>query len=72
MMRRGSLIRQLEELYTFSNFINRTRRCDIGRFTTRKPETVGVKFTNEQAALHKELVDLVSRIMTHRHGDQYS
>lgn len=64
------LTRQLEELYTFSPFINRTRRRDIGNFTTRKPETVTVKFTTEQAALHTNLIDLIARILAHRHGDQ--
>ena len=33
------LTRAIEELYTFSPLINRTRRRDIGEFTTRKPET---------------------------------
>ena len=32
------LIRSLEELYTFSPIINRTRRRDIGEFATRRPE----------------------------------
>lgn len=64
------ITRQLEELYTFSPFINRTRRRDIGNFTTRKPETVTVDFTAEQAALHTNLIDLIARILAHRHGDQ--
>lgn len=67
---RLTITRQLEELYTFSPFINRTRRRDIGNFTTRKPETVTVDFTPEQAALHTNLIDLIARILAHRHGDQ--
>lgn len=67
---RLALIRQLEELYTFAPFINRTRRRDIGNFTTRKPETVEVAFTPEQAALHGDLLSLIARILAHRHGDQ--
>lgn len=67
---RLALIRQLEDLYTFSPLINRTRRRDIGNFTTRKPETVAVEFTPEQAALHSGLIDLIGRILAHRHGDQ--
>jgi ATP-dependent helicase HepA len=67
---RLTLIRKLEGLYTFSPLINRTRRRDIGNFTTRKPETVAVDYTPEQAALHHDLVDLVSRMLAHRHGDQ--
>lgn len=67
---RLALIRQLEDLYTFSPLINRTRRRDIGSFTTRKPETVAVEFTPEQAALHNDLISLIARILAHRHGDQ--
>ncbi|MEQ1543659.1 SNF2-related protein [Methyloglobulus sp.] len=67
---RLKLIRQLEELYTFSSFINRTRRRDIGNFTIRKPETVTVEFTPEQAALHTNLIELIARMLAHRHGHQ--
>lgn len=65
---RIKLIRQLEGLYTFSPYINRTRRRDIGNFTTRKPETVTVEFTPEQAALYTNLIDLIARMLVHRHG----
>ncbi|WP_411727452.1 DEAD/DEAH box helicase [Methyloglobulus sp.] len=64
------LTRQLEGLYTFSPFINRTRRRDIDKFTTRKPETVTVEFTTEQAELHTNLIDLIARMLAHRHGNQ--
>ncbi|HBP0660895.1 TPA: DEAD/DEAH box helicase family protein [Pseudomonas aeruginosa] len=67
---RLNLVRQLEELYTFSPLINRTRRRDIGSFTTRKPDTVAVEFTPEQAGLHSDLIDLIARILAHRHGDE--
>jgi len=63
------LVSLLEGLYTFSSVINRTRRRDIGNFTTRKPETIAVDFTSEQSSLHYDLLDLISRIMAHRHGD---
>lgn len=49
---RLSVIREMENLYTFSPLINRTRRQDIGSFTTRKPETVAVEYTEEQSGLH--------------------
>lgn len=64
------LIRKLEALYTFSSLINRTRRRDIGGFTTRKPETVAVEYTPQQVALHRDLIDLIGRMLTHRHGDE--
>jgi ATP-dependent helicase HepA len=67
---RLSVISGLEALYTFAPIINRTRRRDIGNFTTRKPETVSVDFTAEQSKLHSGVLDLVARILAHRHGDQ--
>src|SRR5439155_26500997 len=45
---RVGLTRAIEELYTFRPLINRTRRRDIGEFTTRKPETLTVEFTADQ------------------------
>jgi len=67
---RLKLVRQLEALYTFSPIINRTRRRDIGSFTTRKPETVSVDFTEEQASLHRCVLDLFAKMLAHRHGDR--
>lgn len=66
---RLQFIRDLEEAYTFSTYINRTRRRDIGNFTTRKPETVSVEFTVEQKSLHDDLLALIARIMQRRHGN---
>lgn len=67
---RLSVIREMENIYTFSPLINRTRRRDIGSFTTRKPETVAVEYTEEQSALHHDLIDIISRMLAHRHGDE--
>jgi ATP-dependent helicase HepA len=67
---RVALTRSLEELYTFSPLINRTRRRDIGEFTTRKPETVTVEFTPAQRALHDGLLDVIARILAFCHGQQ--
>lgn len=67
---RIALIQQLEELYTFSPMINRTRRRDIGDFTIRKPETVFVNFTHEQQEVHDKLLDIVGRILGQVHGQQ--
>jgi superfamily II DNA or RNA helicase len=67
---RLSVIREMENLYTFSPLINRTRRRDIGSFTTRKPETVAVEYTEEQSAIHHDLIDIISRMLAHRHGDE--
>lgn len=65
---RVRLIRLLEEFYTFSPMINRTRRRDIGKFATRVPETLRVDFTPDQQRLHDDLLELVSRILKRNHG----
>jgi superfamily II DNA or RNA helicase len=67
---RVGLIHALEELYTFSGVINRTRRRDIGEFTTRKPETVEVPFTPAQERLHDGVLDVVAAILARCHGQQ--
>jgi superfamily II DNA or RNA helicase/uncharacterized protein YuzE len=67
---RVALTRSIEELYTFSSLINRTRRRDIGEFTSRKPETVTVEFTEQQKRLHDGLLDVIARILIRCHGQQ--
>jgi ATP-dependent helicase HepA len=67
---RVALIRALEELYTFSPLINRTRRRDIGEFTTRKPETLTIDFTPAQKKIHDGLLDVIARILAFCHGQQ--
>lgn len=63
-------IQALEDLYTFSSLINRTRRRDIGEFTTRKAETVSTEFTPSQKLLHDDLLNVIARILARLHGDQ--
>lgn len=66
---RVKALRLAQSLNTFSGLINRTRRRDIGSFTTRKPETFEVQFTSEQAEVHADLLDLAGRISTSKgHG----
>lgn len=60
----------LEDLYTFSSLISRTRRRDIGEFTTRKAETVMTEFTSDQKALHDDLLSVIARILARLHGNQ--
>ena len=67
---RVQLIRSIEELYTFSSLINRTRRRDIGEFTTRKPKTVTVEFTAAQQKLHDDLLDITQRVLVFSHDQQ--
>lgn len=63
-------IQALEDLYTFSSLINRTRRRDIGEFTTRKAETLTTDFTPSQKALHDDLLSVIARILARLHGNQ--
>ena len=63
-------INALEGLYTFSTLINRTRRRDIGEFTTRKPRTVAISYTVAQWALHDRLMETLARILVACHGHQ--
>ena len=66
---RVKALRITQSLNTFSGLINRTRRRDIGSFTTRKPETFEVDFTPEQRVIHDSLLDLAGRISAARgHG----
>lgn len=64
------LITDLEELYTFSTLINRTRRRDIGEFTSRKPTTYSIEFSVAQQKFHDDLMDLISRILEKCHGQK--
>ena len=67
---RIALTQAIEDLYTFRPLINRTRRRDIGEFTTRKPETVTIEFTPEQRCLHDGLLDVIASILIRCHGQQ--
>jgi len=63
-------IQSLEELYTFGALINRTRRRDIGEFTTRKAETLTTEFTTSQKVFHDDLLDVIAKILARLHGNQ--
>lgn len=65
---RITLTRAIEGLYTFSPMISRTRRRDIGEFTTRKAETLTVPFTADQQRLHNGLLEVVAQILEYCHG----
>ena len=67
---RIQLITDIEAQYTFSGILNRTRRRDIGEFTIRKPQTVEVKLTADQAELHDALLETQAEIFRTLHGDQ--
>lgn len=65
---RLEFIRDSEGLHTFARLINRTRRRDIGEFTTRRAETVAVPFSEPQQALHDALLATQERILRRAHG----
>jgi len=67
---RIGLTRVIEEMYTFGQLINRTRRRDIGEFTTRKPGTQSIEFTAAQKSLHDDTLELIATILAFCHGDQ--
>ena len=49
-------LRDLEEVHTLAHVMNRTRRRDIGRFTTREPRKVSVAFTPAQEEFYRALI----------------
>lgn len=61
---RLEFIRTTEQFHTFSGLINRTRRRDIGTFTTRKPETVSIEFTPAQRNIHDALLELQAEMLS--------
>jgi ATP-dependent helicase HepA len=63
------LIRRMEELHSFSDLINRTRRRDIGEFTVRQAKAEAIPFTATQQTLHDEVLRLQERLLRLRHGD---
>ena len=65
---RVRLIRPAEALHSFSSMISRTRRRDIGNFTSRKAQTVEVPFTPAQQAVHDDLLALQRAIYMRTHG----
>ena len=65
---RIALIQDVERLSSFDSLINRTRRRDIGNFTTRKPETISVPFTDAQRSFHDQLIATAARLFAQSHG----
>lgn len=63
-----SLIRHAEQLHTLSGIINRTRRRDIGEFTTRNATAIEVPFTDEQLEFYRSVIDLQRTILESTHS----
>ena len=56
-------LRDLEEVHTLAHVMNRTRRRDIGRFTTREPRKVSVPFTPAQQGFYDALIAFRSKVL---------
>lgn len=65
---RVRLIHRSEALHSFASMISRTRRRDIGAFTTRKPRTEAVPFTLEQQAVHDAILEVQRAVYQRTHG----
>jgi ATP-dependent helicase HepA len=65
---RVRLVHRVEGLHSFASLISRTRRRDIGTFTTRKPQTVQVPFTEAQRQFHDTLLDVQREIYRRTNG----
>lgn len=65
---RVRLIQPAERFHSFSSMISRTRRRDIGNFTTRKAWTIEVSFTDRQAEVHDALLAVQRAIYLRAHG----
>lgn len=63
-------VRDLEELHSLAHVMNRTRRRDIGRFTTREPQTVSVDFTPEQRRLYDAVLAFRREVLLQRYDPQ--
>jgi len=62
------LIRQVENLHSFSRLINRTRRRDIDNFCIRRNETIEVDFTDAQRELHDQLLHFEANSLSTIHN----
>lgn len=65
---RVRLVHRAEGLHSFASLISRTRRRDIGAFTTRKPQTVSVPFTPAQQAVHDAVLKVQRDVYMRTHG----
>lgn len=64
---RISFLRELEEVHSLAQVMNRTRRRDIGRFTVREPHTVSVPFTPPQQEFYQALIGFRTRVLLLRY-----
>ena len=65
---RIKLLTDVEALHSLSTMLNRTRRKDIQDFCIRRSYTVETSFTEQQAALHNELLSFEFEALSKLHN----
>lgn len=65
---RVQCLHDVQDLNTLGHVMNRTRRRDIGRFTTREPLTVKAPFTMPQRRFYNALLDSRREILESRYS----
>jgi len=61
-------LRDMEEIHSLANIVNRTRRRDIGRFTIRDPHTITVPFTESQHVFYNALISFRREVLLQTHN----
>lgn len=62
------ILSYIEEMHTFSNIINRTRRRDIEDFCIRRTVTVNSEFNGIQRDLYDAVIDFENKALGQIHG----
>lgn len=62
------LISYIEEMHTFSSFLNRTRRRDIDDFCIRRTETITSEMTKPQSILYNTIIQFESKALRLLHN----
>ena len=65
---RVKLVSDVESLHSFNSMLNRTRRKDIQDFCIRRSYTVETSFTDQQYALHNELLRFEFEALSRLHS----
>lgn len=67
---RISCLHDLEQLHTFSNIINRTKRKDIGEFTIREPITVMNTYNEVEREFYQNVREFKNKVLTLRYDSR--
>ncbi len=64
---RMKLLASLERMNSFYQYLNRTRRRDIGNFTIRNSNSFTVDFTDSQKEMYDKVIKIYSKYFTKRY-----